>query len=273
MRQQRKVIRPGLLVTVIIGSILMAVYPLTVFSKEANILVEWGSDEGMLRLSRSKAKVDFFPLANNFESQTNKVYCGVASSTIVLNALRVRNTETKKFLPKAESVLDKEDLKYISGRFSPYFDRYTQNNVLNNQTKSKLEILGKPIEVDGSLKRDVGLQLDQVKQLLQTHKLKVEKYVVTHTGDLSLLRRNLKKNLTSKNDFVIINYSRKGLDQTGGGHISPVGAYDEESDSVLVMDVNSNKANWVWVTLKDLVAAMATYDTVENRGYLLVSEK
>ncbi|MBL4794601.1 MAG: hypothetical protein JKY24_03625 [Pseudomonadales bacterium] len=190
MRQQRKVIRPGLLVTVIIGSILMAVYPLTVFSKEANILVEWGSDEGVLRLSRSKAKVDFFPLANNFESQTNKVYCGVASSTIVLNALRVRNTETKKFLPKAESVLDKEDLKYISGRFSPYFDRYTQNNVLNDQTKS-----------------------------------------------------------------------------------SPVGAYDEESDSVLVMDVNSNKANWVWVTLKDLVAAMATYDTVENRGYLLISEK
>ena len=38
------------------------------------------------------------------------------------------------------------------------------------------------------------------------------------------------------------------------------------------MDVNPNRAPWVWVGSDDLVAAMRTFDTVENRGYLLVSE-
>ena len=31
--------------------------------------------------------------------------------------------------------------------------------------------------------------------------------------------------------------SRKGLDQTGDGHFSPLAAYDAASDSVLVLDV------------------------------------
>ena len=38
------------------------------------------------------------------------------------------------------------------------------------------------------------------------------------------------------------------------------------------MDVNPNRAPWVWVGSDDLIAAMRTFDTVENRGYLLVSE-
>jgi len=42
----------------------------------------------MTRLARAAAKVDFFHLANHFESQQNLGYCGPTSSTIVLNALR-----------------------------------------------------------------------------------------------------------------------------------------------------------------------------------------
>ena len=40
----------------------------------SDALVVWSSDEGIQRLSRSRAKVDFFPLANHFESQNNKIY-------------------------------------------------------------------------------------------------------------------------------------------------------------------------------------------------------
>ena len=46
----------------------------------------------------------------------------------------------------------------------------------------------------------------------------------------------------------------------------------ECADSFLIMDVNPNRAPWVWVRSGDLIAAMRTFDTVENRGYLLVSE-
>ena len=71
---------------------------------------------------------------------------------------------------------------------------------------------------------------------------------------------------------MIVNYNRSALGQTGGGHISPLGAFDETSDSFLVMDVNPTNHPWVWVPASALFAAMATKDTAENRGYLLVSE-
>ena len=86
------------------------------------------------------------------------------------------------------------------------------------------------------------------------------------------VRRELTANLVTRNDFVLVNYARKSLGQEGGGHISPLGAYDERSDSFLIMDVNPNRAPWVWVETDALIAAMRTFDTVENRGYLLVSE-
>ena len=38
------------------------------------------------------------------------------------------------------------------------------------------------------------------------------------------------------------------------------------------LDVNPNRAPWVWVRSEELIAAMRTFDTVENRGYLLVSD-
>jgi hypothetical protein len=35
---------------------------------------------------------------------------------------------------------------------------------------------------------------------------------------------------------LIASYNRKALKQTGSGHFSPIAAYDQESDSVLIMD-------------------------------------
>ena len=69
-----------------------------------------------------------------------------------------------------------------------------------------------------------------------------------------------------------MNYYRPALGQDGGGHISPLGAYDEESDSFLILDVNPNGHSWVWAPAAALFQAMRTRDTVENRGYLLVRE-
>ena len=96
--------------------------------------------------------------------------------------------------------------------------------------------------------------------------------VVDANADPAIVRRELAENLAKPGDYVLVNYARKSLGQPGGGHISPLGAYDEGSDSFLIMDVNPNRAPWVWVASDDLIAAMRTFDTVENRGYLLVSE-
>jgi Phytochelatin synthase len=54
-------------------------------------LIPFSSDEGLARLARSTAKVDFPVLANQFEAQSNPAFCGPTSAAIVLNAVYGRN--------------------------------------------------------------------------------------------------------------------------------------------------------------------------------------
>ena len=232
-------------------------------------LVEWSSGESVERLSRSSHKADFFPLSNHFISQDNSIFCGPVSSAIVLNALRLGKREG---LPKDRSSIAEDEMAWLWQDADPFYGKYTPNNVLTRRTKTRLEVLGKPILIDGEAKRDYGLQLRQLAQVLRSHDLEVVTRVVDPGADASAIRREIAANLAAGEDFVLVNYARKALGQPGGGHISPLGAYDASSDSFLVMDVNPNRAPWVWVGADALIAAMRTFDTVENRGYLLVSE-
>ena len=70
--------------------------------------------------------------------------------------------------------------------------------------------------------------------------------------------------------FVAANYLRSALGQPGGGHISPLGAYDHLTDSALVMDTNPSYG-WGWVDLGDLIEAMRTPDGSGFRGYVVAS--
>ena len=232
-------------------------------------LVEWSSGESAERLSRSRHKADFFPLSNNFVSQDNKIFCGPASAATVLNALRLRR---KQGLPRDMASIAENERAWLPKGFSPFFGKYTPGNVLNAQTKSRKEVLGKPIEIKGDMKSDFGLQLHQLAQVLRSHGLDVTMRVVDDDASAETIRQELAANLATRDDYVLVNYTRKALGQPGGGHISPLGAYDENSDSFLIMDVNPNRAPWVWVKSDDLVSAMRTFDTVENRGYLLISD-
>ena len=194
----------------------------------------------------------------------------MASVAIVLNALRLGR---KKNLPEDQGSIEKEELIWLPKGFNPFFGKYTANNILTDQTKKKVEILGKPIQIKGKKKKDYGLQLRQLAQILMAHKLKVLVRVVHKNIKTEIIKKEILANLSTQNDFVLVNYARKALNQKGGGHISPLGAYDKKSDSFLIMDVNPNKAPWVWVSFQDLITAMRTFDTVENRGYLLISER
>jgi hypothetical protein len=232
-------------------------------------LVEWASGESIERLSQSSYKTDFFPLSNNFISQDNSIFCGPVSSAIVLNALRLGK---KEGLPKDRQSIAEDEMAWLWEGADPFYGKYTPNNVLTDQTKTKLEVLGKPILIKGEEMSDFGLQLNQLAQVLRSHGLKVETRVVDDGADAAEIRHEIAANLASGDDYVLVNYARRALGQEGGGHISPLGAYDEHSDSFLIMDVNPNRASWVWVGSDDLIAAMRTFDTVENRGYLLISD-
>ena len=257
--------RQGILAT------LLAIQCCLLLSIEARAadLVEWQSADSLDRLARSAHKTDFFPLSNHFVSQDNAIFCGPASSAIVLNALRLGKRDG---LPKDRASIAKEEMAWLWEGADPFYGKYTPNNVFTERAKSRLEVLGKPIPIKGVPKSDFGFQLHQLAELLRSHGLDVALRVVDDNADASEIRRELVENLASEDDYVLVNYSRKALGQPGGGHISPLGAYDEASDSFLVMDVNPNRAPWVWISADDLVAAMRTFDTVENRGYVMIAE-
>ena len=237
----------------------------------ADRLVEFTDPESMTRLSRSDYKIDFFHLAVQFESQTNKAFCGPTSATIVLNALRAANDRIEK--PQDASLVPAGVRQRLGGAFDPLYHRYTQYDVFNAEAaavKTPAEVLGAP-RTPGA-KPDPGLQLRQLQALLAANGVASTLRIVDDALADETIRAELKTNLASADDYVIVNYTRAALGQEGGGHISPLGAYDEASDSFLILDVNPNGHTWVWAPAAMLIHAMRTTDGTENRGYLLVKE-
>lgn len=229
-------------------------------------LVPFSSDEGLARLARSTAKVDFPVLANQFEAQSNVAFCGPTSAAIVLNAVRGRGAD----LPRDRSRLRAEDLQYIPSNFDPTVPRFTQDNVITKGQKTRAQVLGEPLTINGKQIRDFGYQVRQLDEMLRANGA-ITRLTIVDGGKVEQdIRNDLVENLRQRGNYVIVAYNRDAVGQPGGGHISPVGAYDGESDSFLVLDVNPASAGWVWMPTTTLVKGMRTFDTVENRGYILI---
>lgn len=232
-------------------------------------LVAFASEEGLARLARAGAKLDFPALANQFEAQSNAAFCGPTTAAIVLNTVYAQS----KDLPRDRSRLRAEDTQYLPSGFDLTVPRFTQDNVIGKGQKTRARVLGEPIRLNGTLVRDTGYQLRQLDELLRAHGLGTRTVVVDDKKSVDEIRTDLVDNLQRAGDYVIVNYRREAVGQRGGGHISPVGAYDAQSDSFLVMDVNPASAGWVWMPTATLVRGMRTFDTVENRGYILVQAR
>lgn len=229
-------------------------------------LVAFSSDEGLLRLARATAKADFAALANQFEPQSNAMFCGPTSAAIVLNAASGKARE----LPRDRSRLRPEDLQFLPGGFDPSLPRFTQDNVIGKGQKTRAQILGEPATFGGRPLRDAGYQLRQFDEMLRANGAATKLRIVDDQKPEAEIRAELIDNLKHAGDYVIVNYRRELVGQRGGGHISPLGAYDAESDSFLVLDVNPTAASWVWMPTATLVRGMRSFDSVENRGYVLI---
>jgi len=231
-------------------------------------LVAFNSDEGMARLARSTARADFASLANQFEPQSNIAFCGPTSAAIVLNAAKSGGSD----LPRDFSRIRPEDGRWIPRGIDLSVPRYTQENVIAKGAKTRAQVLGEPI-ADGKQTRDGGYQLRQFDELLRAHGMVTRLVVVDDMKPEADVRSDFVENLKRGGDYVVVNYRRQDVGQVGGPHISPLAAYDAESDSVLVMDVNPASAGWVWMPVATLVKGMRTFDLVENRGYVLVQSR
>jgi len=61
----------------------------------------------------------------------------------------------------------------------------------------------------------------------------------TNESTLEHFRECIKRGTTSDNLHMVVSYDRRGVSQTGTGHFSPIGGYNEQRDMVLVLDVGS----------------------------------
>lgn len=251
----------------------LAAEPLAVVeSPSANLstkLVAFSSDEGMARLARSNARVDFPDLANQFESQSNGFFCGPTSAAIVLNAIFHQRLD----LPRDKSRLSTWDLQHIPSTIDPTLPRFTQDNVIEKGSKTRAQVFGEPMNIDGKSVRDGGYQLRQLDEMLAANGVATRLTIVDDAAVASEIKKTLVNNLRRPGDYVIVAYQRSAAGQNGGGHISPLAAYDAESDSFLVLDVNPSKASWVWMPAVALINGMRTLDRVENRGFIEVMPK
>ncbi len=233
----------------------------------------WNSEQGLKFLAQSQFKNDFYQLANFYQPQENPTLCGVASAVIVMNSLLYKNIPSQKL----------SEIIKPNGDVIPY-KLFTQDSFFNDKSekikaysvltwRSPKKIL---IESDKEEKVfDPGLSLKELGLILsKAHGLSVKTYHFSNLSAQSLenLRLRLKKLLVEKDSFIIANFDGQVLGNQSRGHFSPLAAYDEISDRVLVLDVGLYLNQWFWVPVTELTKAMNTKDSEQFRGYLVVSK-
>ncbi|WP_107670163.1 phytochelatin synthase family protein [Cyanothece sp. BG0011] len=208
-------------------------------------LINFNSSQGETLLIESQARQDYIPLSLQFETQENLAFCGVASIVMVLNALSIP-------APKATEWV--------------MYHRFTQENFFDNP-KTETIITKETVSRQGMTLQELG-------GLLKSYPLEVEVY---HGDEVSLseFRQRIITNLKQENNFVLVNYLRSSIGQERGGHISPIAAYNEQSDRFLILDVSRYKYPPVWVKAEDLWKATNTVDSVskKTRGFVLISSQ
>lgn len=206
-------------------------------------LIAFNSPTGESLLLESEAKDDFWNLSMQFVTQVNQAYCGVASMVMVLNAMQIPAPEAPEYAP---------------------YRTFTQENFFENPATQKV--------LSADVVAQQGMTLDELGGLLSSYAVNAKVY---HSADTSLdeFRKLAAENLNQSGNFVLVNYLRSEIGQERGGHISPVAAYNQESDRFLILDVARYKYPPVWVSAEDLWQAMATTDSTsgKTRGFVLVS--
>lgn len=116
-----------------------------------------------------------------------------------------------------------------------------------------------------------GMPLGDLAGMLDAHGAQTELHYAADE-DEAAFREAVRRNLATPDDWLIVNYDREALGEAGGGHISPLAAYAEDRDIVLLLDVSAYKYPPHWVPLRALFAAMETLDgeSGRSRGWVTV---
>lgn len=225
-------------------------------------LVDYRSNESKSRLVRSLSAgtaVPFLSLSSCFNTQAEPAYCGLSTLAIILNALRIDPQRLWKTPWRwfSEELLDccrpLEVVKKVGVTLEEFQCLARCNGALcrlirPNDNDEDYKMFAKAVYCSCTAGKNLQCQSKD-----------------TSCGIKASEEEN-------PDTFIAISYDRKTLKQTGSGHFSPIAAYDEESDSVLVLDTARFKYPPYWVSLHLLFQSMFPIDeaTGKSRGYFLL---
>lgn len=198
------------------------------------LYVEIFSEKGMRMIKNSQFREGYFKFSRYFETQEHWTYCGIASSVAAMNTLQ-------------DQVV------------------FSQENFFTDEVEKI--VTAKEVKTDWR-----GLTADELVQILPIHGFSAT-FVNGDTFTADAFRNTLKTTLNNTEEIIIANYNRPETGQVGGGHFSPIVAYDQDSDCVLIMDTSRFKYPPVWIDLNMFVKAMSTQDSAGiYRGYLTIKK-
>ena len=179
----------------------------------------------------------YFPLAEQFHTQSDPSFCGLGSLVVALNALAI------------------DPGRLWKGPWRWFAE----------------ELLDCCVTLDEVRRR--GLDLDEITCLARCNGADVALHRADR-DDLAAWRAAL--GTAARGDGVVIAaYDRGALDQTGTGHFSPVGGYHAARDLVLVLDVARFKYPPHWIGAERLWRAMQPADpaTGRARGWMVLRRR
>jgi len=229
--------------------------------------IDLRTQEGQSRLNDCALCADYPNLSSAFLTQATQTFCGLASSTMVLNA-----DETSRVL------------RPITKPYEP-FHYYTQCNLLNDTVREK-------IDTQKILRG--GMELTEINYIL-SNQPSTEAAQCFHASDATIenftekeevldhcdVRKTkagalaeLKNGLSTPGQYVIINFAKAPY-ETRGGHFSPLAAYHKASDSFLIMDVARYKYPPFWIKADALWDSMRSIDNDSGkaRGFIILTTK
>lgn len=180
----------------------------------------------------------FFPLIEQFHTQSDPAFCGLGSLVMVLNALGVDPGRVWR---------------------GPW--RWFSEELLDCCTPlSKVRVAGVTVDEVACLARCNGAEVELGSPARHS---------------LSDFRAAVEGATRAGSSLLIASYSRTALGQTGGGHFSPIGGYHAASDALLVLDVARFKYPPHWVPLPVMFEAMRADDPVTGRprGWLTLRKR
>jgi len=191
----------------------------------------------------------FFALSEQFTTQSEPSFCALSSLAMVLNAL---NFDPKKTWKGSWRWVSEETLQCETTECGHSLDKVKRDGMDFNEFESLARC------------HSVGIKSQRLSSELTSNNL----------IELNEFRNRIINISTSANSdaFIVVNFSRKSLGQTGDGHFSPIGGYHAEKDLVLIMDVARFKYPPFWVSLTSLWNSMIVQDgkTKQSRGYFLI---